>query len=64
MPTYDVYFTSKVPPDERLLLTLGNLVPRKDPLKFVRAVKQVVDSGTRVRAFMVGEGPERAHRPP
>ncbi len=48
-----------VAPEERLLLTLGNLVPRKDPTKFVRAVGLLTQSGVAVRAFMVGAGPER-----
>ena len=45
--------------DERLLLTLGNLIPRKDPLTFVRAVGMLRDAGEPVRAAMVGEGPEK-----
>ena len=48
-----------VPEGETLLLTLGNLIPRKDPLTFVRAVGLLRDSGVAVRAVMVGEGPEK-----
>ena len=48
-----------IPDGETLLLTLGNLVPRKDPLTFVRAVGLLRDSGVAARVIMVGEGPEK-----
>ena len=48
-----------VPEGETLLLTLGNLIPRKDPLTFVHAIGLLRDSGLPVRAIMVGEGPEK-----
>lgn len=48
-----------VPESETLLLTLGNLIPRKDPLTFVRAVGLLRDSRVPLRAVMVGEGTEK-----
>ena len=48
-----------IPEGETLLLTLGNLIPRKDPLTFVRAVGLLRDAGVPVHAIMVGEGPEK-----
>lgn len=42
------------------LLTLGNLIPRKDPLTFIRAVGILRSQGLPVRVIMVGSGPLKA----
>lgn len=43
--------------DEVFLLTLGNLIPRKDPLTFIRSVGILRSQGLPVRVIMVGSGP-------
>jgi len=42
---------------ETLLLSIGNLIPRKDPAAFVRAIGILRTEGVDVRGIMVGEGP-------
>lgn len=46
-------------PDETLLLSVGNLIPRKAPLTLVRAAGILRDQGVGVRIIMIGEGPLR-----
>lgn len=49
-----------VAPEEPMLLTVANLVPRKDPATLVRAVAHLRGQGMPVRAIWVGQGPEAA----
>lgn len=44
--------------DERVLLFVGALIPRKDPASLLEAVAVLRDRGRAVRALVVGEGPE------
>lgn len=38
---------------------LGRLTEQKNPLRFIRIVKQLADSDNSVRAVMIGDGPQR-----
>ena len=44
--------------DERLLLFVGNLIPRKDAASLVRAIAVLARRGVAVTALLVGAGPE------
>jgi glycosyltransferase involved in cell wall biosynthesis len=48
-----------VAPDERLLLTVGNLIPVKNHALLLRVSRALVDRGITHRLWIAGEGPER-----
>lgn len=47
-----------ISPSERVLLFVGNLIPRKDPASLVRAVGLLTRSGREVTVLLVGSGLE------
>jgi len=49
-----------LPGDSRMLLFVGNLILRKAPQAFVRAVSELRADGRAVHGVLVGDGPERA----
>ena len=48
-----------LPPDEKLVGTVGRLVPVKNFGLFLRAARQVIDSGIEARFVLIGDGPLR-----
>jgi len=48
-----------IPGDERVVLFVGNLIPRKDPATLIRALAALDRRGERVVAYIAGEGPDR-----
>jgi L-malate glycosyltransferase len=49
-----------VPLGAPLVVQVAQLVPHKDPLNFVRAMRTVIDAVPAAQALLVGEGPLRA----
>lgn len=59
-PAIDPHGTAVPAPEERFVLAVGRMVPRKGFRTLLRATKEALPDAPDLRVVMVGDGPERA----